>query len=1193
MRKLNYLWVLLVSGMAFSQTATQNFVKTTQYLRPTVDGVNVNPATPQFEGGGIISQGSKLVTVTYFDGLGRPIQKNQGYSSSSGKDIVTCIPYDGFGRAVQGWLPYPTNQSNQAFITPSTAQSQATSYYQSAYADTNPYDEKDLELSPLSRLLKNGAPGADWALGSGHEIKYGYETNESEEVRLIKAIATYNTTTGAYDVSYSGEGFYPQGKLYKNIVFDENTPQSASVGDGAMVEFKDKYGRVVLKRTFNGDIYDTYYIYDQYGNLSLVMPPQSEGAFDDPDVLNGLCYQYKYDCRNRMIEKKLPGSDWEYLVYDKLDRLVATGPKLSPFTNPTGLGWMITKYDDLNRPIISAWLPETISFNSQLRKNLQDAYYNPANPISENKIANGVDTVINGIGFRYSSLAYPFSNYHVLEVFYYDDYDYTNAPTTFPAVEAQATYYTNSNKPIGLITGHWKRILETSSLYNRYLTYWLYDYQGRIIRDYTYGTATANYIYNNYRYLFDPKLFYTVTRQRRSSATAEIYSRVDNTYTPYNALLKQVHRIGSSGTPTLLSYNSLDPLNRVVGKKVGGTIVDGSACWQNINYNYNIRGWLKGINDIQNLTDAEGFSQDLFAFRIDYSEGMLQQPYNGNISATWWRTATDNQTRGYQYEYDALNRLTDAWFRESTPADQSVKPDFFGEHLQYNKNGNITYLLRNGQYAGNTTEVSIDKLYYTYANGSNTLNSVYDHTLNSDGFKDAGTATAKDYWHDSFGNMTKDLNKGITNITYNHMNLPLTITMANGTISYKYDATGAKIGKTVTPTSGPAVVTDYMGGFQYNNGVLESFPTPEGYVRHVKDAAGNSQYRYVYNYTDHLGNVRVSYGLDDNGAVSILEENHYYPFGLKHTYNATKNDYLKDPITGNVVLDPVVRMARQYQYNGKEFQDELGLNFYDYGARNYDAALGRWMNIDPLAEVYVFNSPFSFTNNNPVVNREMDGRYFEEGSKDEKRANRIERRADRRADRLERKADRLDAKGKNSGDLRDRAGELRQSAQDIRDMKADQTTQYKYGKLGSDDAKALSLNGPSTLLTGQNSKGDNVVTMFTEKNMGSKLHESRHGGQNARGEYNIETGQNYGVADEISAYRAQYSWKGTLSFIDVNKTPTQSQILSSLQSGTNPLMSTLTTINSITPNFVNGLVDPGFVPIYPPASIPLSTWNSN
>jgi len=95
-------------------------------------------------------------------------------------------------------------------------------------------------------------------------------------------------------------------------------------------------------------------VYDQYGNLTYVIPPKADATID-ASVLNGFCYQYKYDSRNRLVEKKLPGKQWEFIVYDKLDRPVATGPAMSPFKNDSAVGWIIIKYDVFGRPIYSGW----------------------------------------------------------------------------------------------------------------------------------------------------------------------------------------------------------------------------------------------------------------------------------------------------------------------------------------------------------------------------------------------------------------------------------------------------------------------------------------------------------------------------------------------------------------------------------------------------------------------------------------------------------------------------------------------------------------------------------------------------------------------------------------------------------------------------------------------------------------------
>ena len=165
---------------------------------------------------------------------------------------------------------------------------------------------------------------------------------------------------------------------------------------------------------------------------------------------------------------------------------------------------------------------------------------------------------------------------------------------------------------------------------------------------------------------------------------------------------------------------------------------------------------------------------------------------------------------------------------------------------------------------------------------------------------------------------------------------------------------------------------------------MSFFSTAEGYVSNTVLSTG-SRYDYVYNYTDHLGNVRLSYGTDTTGALKILEEKHYYPFGMKHTnYNVTMSYYNQTGCITCPILDPdfptpapvfgaTTRLPYQYKYNGKELQDELGLNMYDYGARMYDPARAGWSNIDPLAEVSRRWSPYTYCYNNPLIFTDPDG----------------------------------------------------------------------------------------------------------------------------------------------------------------------------------------------------------------------------
>ena len=187
-------------------------------------------------------------------------------------------------------------------------------------------------------------------------------------------------------------------------------------------------------------------------------------------------------------------------------------------------------------------------------------------------------------------------------------------------------------------------------------------------------------------------------------------------------------------------------------------------------------------------------------------------------------------------------------------------------------------------------------------------------------------------------------------------------------------------------------IVDYLDGFQYAGSVLQFFPTSEGYVKATPTDRINSDYHfnYIYNYTDHLGNVRLSYTLDPQArTLKIVDEHHYYPFGLRHEihYPSSRSRDFRaaEGLNGGQVGDPVelvnvTETEYMYKYNGFEYQDELGLNWYDYMARNYDPALGRWMNIDPLAEMSRKTSPYVYALNNPVFFIDPDGMMAEASS---------------------------------------------------------------------------------------------------------------------------------------------------------------------------------------------------------------------
>src|SRR5690606_34531045 len=308
------------------------------------------------------------------------------------------------------------------------------------------------------------------------------------------------------------------------------------------------------------------------------------------------------------------------------------------------------------------------------------------------------------------------------------------------------------------------------------------------------------------------------------------------------------------------------------------------------------------------------------------------------------------------------------------------------EYIAYDLNGNIVNLIRTTADLSNNA-IDMDNLAYTYQNGNNNSNRlmrVEDSTsvFDTNGFLNGNSGT-DDYAYDANGNMTKDKNKDITSIEYNYLNLPTEITFGNGSsIEYIYNAAGVKVMKTINNVNPPNVYTDYLDGFQYVGGMLNFFPTAEGYVRATSQTEDPADpqllFNYVYNYTDHLGNIRLSYTKDlVSNELEILDESHYYPFGLK--LNSFDSSILQDlkkgeEENGNIARPGlVIESPYNYKYQGQERQDELGLNWDSFKWRNYDPAIGRFFNVDPLSEKYAYQSHYNFSENRVVDARELEG----------------------------------------------------------------------------------------------------------------------------------------------------------------------------------------------------------------------------
>ncbi|WFB67004.1 DUF6443 domain-containing protein [Chryseobacterium sp. WX] len=941
---------LLLSNLTYAQlspiSSNENYIQSKTYL-------DYNGTSPT----------KSSETVQYFDGLGRPKQIVNVKESPLGRDVVTHIEYDAFGRQVKDYLPIPQlSTSNGNYY------SGPLGVYPTTYGNEKIYSEKKLENSPLDRIQQQIQVGNDW---STKPVKFEYDANGFNEVYQFTTTTSWVDGATKSVLSLSPATVYAPNQLYKNSVKDEDENET--------IEFKNGKGQVVLVRKVksSSEHIDTYYVYNEYDQLAFVIPPMAVHKPITDDLLNTLCYQYRYDGKGRLVEKKLPGKGWEFMVYDKADRLM-----LSQDANMGGSGkWLMTKYDQWGRIVYTGIFSSNDS-RATLQNQIKDLV------IYDARHSTGI--VRNGMNIYYTAVY--FTPESILSVNYYDSYPaYSFNPafpstiqgepvlTEIPAVDGRSTK--------GLPVMSFVKNIEDDNWTKNY-TY--YDTKGRAIGGHSINHL-GGYTHTESKLDFAGVTKQNVTKHKRLNTDTERVITEMFDYDSQNRLLVHKHQVDSNPVE-ILTQNKYNEISQLESKKVGGTSL--SSPLQSIDYKYNIRGWLTQINDPANL------GSDLFGYKINYNkvEGLeipnadypnqkVKPKYNGNIAEVSWKTLTeDNEPlKRYGYAYDSINRLTGGFYQKDT----NPYAKEYNELLAYDVNGNILNLVRTeGLLPGANTTLMIDNLKYDYV--GNKLVKVTDQQQNPSGYPSLTVPNPIEYDNGNLsgnGNMTKHLDKGISSIEYNYLNLPDKITQNSKLTSYLYRADGVKVKKLFGDLE-----THYLDGFQYKSTFLReswdgegtfipdpneipelklrNIPTSEGYY----DALLN---KYVYNFTDHLGNVRLSY-TDTNGdgiiqprryntstcspkfgclgewkPGEIVEVNNYYPFGLLHNYTATTQN------------------AYQYKYNGKELQ-ETGM--YDYGARFYMPDLGRWGVVDPKAELMRRWSPYNYTFDNPIRFVDPDGR---------------------------------------------------------------------------------------------------------------------------------------------------------------------------------------------------------------------------
>lgn len=902
-------------------------------------------------------------TIEYYDGLGRMKEEIKVGFTPDRYDMVTFHEYDAFNRKKRQWQPAVVSSSVAGQYV---LYSNCTAGSIEVWNDSKPYTEYIYDNVPSGELVRATGPGIMWH-NMNKSVRYEYLANVigNDTLDCVRYLA--GNVSG--DVpTLKASGSYASGSLMITRVENEDGVTSMT--------FKDRLGRTVLSRMIehNGTakiLYDTYYIYDGHGNLVMIVPPALSGEHFSGSVPFGYIYEYayvySYDSRKRRCTSKMPGADVVRTEYDGADRplFVQTGEQRKYNESTFHI------YDLFGRECLTG----TCSYNIP----------SPEHSLYMTSIPYCTYTGADNVYMGYELHGLDPSNVHVLTANYYDDYGFTEGHDEL-LYSSEEGFGKRFNKAKGLLTGRATACLSKTSNDVSYLYEAIYyDFRQRVIQkkstNYLKGTDSHYYTYDfSGNEILHRHVHASHIQPRLSTVTLETSS----TYDHAGRLMKQTHSVNGN-TPVTIKDLEYDGLCRLKSYSRNGNDKLG------MEYSYNVRSWLTGLGG------------PLISMSMGYenSEGGSPSCYSGNQSSFQWRINSSGEgiSRRYNYSYDGLSRLASALYADDSDLHHANYDTFY----DYDRNGNILSLRRNGKYVGDICG-TIDDLFYEY--DGNRLRRVTD-AAEGPCYKGAmhftdGADEETEYDYDSNGNLIEDKNKGISKITYNEINLPEHVSFSSGKyIDFTYSSTGEKLCSEyllkfphiheplISPLSSDVYVSvnnrddfgepiypglrdsltlhpdsliveeeymmiygvhriDYCGDIIYEN--IKPVPNrilfDGGYV-----TFSNKQPVYHFYLTDHQGNVRVVADAQGN----IEQTNNYYPFGA---------------LFGDGTGDDVQR----YKYNGKELDRLLALDCYDYGARWYDPVLARWHAVDPLAEKYPDISPYVYCLNNPVNAIDPDGK---------------------------------------------------------------------------------------------------------------------------------------------------------------------------------------------------------------------------
>lgn len=906
----------------------------------------------------IIGACDTLATIEYFDGLGRSSETVQkGYSGNGTKDLVTLTEYDGMGNEYKSWLPTPFSSTGSNV--------EADDFHamaKSTYSDQMPYYKYEYAKALNDEIAKEWGPGNSWAL---------LRKTKNVQYDGVSDLTFPRLTLSSDKKSFCFGRFYKKGSVRVIKQSDED--------NFTVAKYYDLTGRLVMEVV--GGNSTTYYLYDNDGNLIFVLPPAAYEAclpkintpcsIDTDENLRKYAYFYRYDGKNRCVEKKLPGCEPVKMLYDKENKMIFKQDGNLRKNNE----WQFMLFDAYNRPTVMG-----------VCKDADKSDISSLNVVSRFSASGKYAMYDANVDLDVC---------YLMKANYYDNYSFLGKNSTYVyqhevGYDSDISHSGNKTTTKGMLTG--TRTYELNEENGYYIESLYYNDKGEVVQSHKGNQVEGT---DDFYYL-------------RSPYTGKLYKE------------KQVHRVGMK---MQTKYgNAIENIVRRYAYDTVGRLDSLKFKWNNnkeflvksyqyndfgqvsstrgrsyptfTNYFYNVRGQLV-------LADGTLTKQTLW-YNTKYDYKRTIPSYNGNISVDEWKYRSGEKwvTEAYEYAYDKCNRLSSAL---STSVD-TLQNIVIGSHdteYEYDKMGNITSIVRKS--------VNIDDGTVDYRDDA-TLEYDGNHLVHvsNKGFTDSSRDTqiaareygnADEFSYDANGNMTRNLNKGIVKIVYNVLNLPDYIYMRNGEyIHNTYDGDGNKLSsdngeckynvtipetgnvqgnldslaiKRLVNLSDDQKVVYYCGDFVYhtttvmidsdnrnslkgnNDGfwvggnnmekvlVTEKIDFGEGFIR-------PGFIPIVFDYIkDNLGNIRF---VAMNG--KIMQANNYYPFG--GFYGDDSNEYLYRWRFGNKELDRKV-------------------DIYSWGFRNYDPTTGGFLTVDPMCELNYSMTPYSFANNNPANYTDLFG----------------------------------------------------------------------------------------------------------------------------------------------------------------------------------------------------------------------------